>query len=52
MRTNTTTNLKAVVRPVHPTLTDNIAANLHLIGQYRRAIRRYYQARLSAGALS
>lgn len=51
MRTNTTSQLKAVIRPVHPVLGDNIAANLHLIQCYRRAIRRYYQARLSAGVL-
>lgn len=50
MRTiNTATRLKSVVKPVKPTLTDNLALNIAKVTSYRRAIRRYYQARLSYG---
>lgn len=52
MRINTTTRLKAVVKPVRPVLSDNLALNIERIQAYRRAIRRYYQAKLAYGSRS
>lgn len=49
MRVNTATRLKNVIKPQRPEHSGNIYVDIEQLAAYRRAIRRYYQARLSYG---
>lgn len=51
MRVNTATRLKNVIKPKRPEHSGNIYVDIEQIAAYRRAIRRYYQARLRTGPL-
>ena len=51
MRVNTTTRLKNVIKPQRPVPSDNVCITIERVQAYRRAIRRYYQARLGYGEL-